>query len=456
MLRLLALISVVILIISPLETKLGNHTSLESTHHLENAYSESPLAQIVSSTSDTIPFYEIKVEEGDWVEYAIVEVINKAMIPVEFEASFPKAWTSLREGSSIMVEVLEKKVIRFGNYSKEFAIMNITINGQPVIPFWVFDTIRSIEQLPLDGYTFFMPTDESYWNDFRELLGWWASKAVTHGFQIVYDVQKNFYRFRVDHLLIGWLEVSAKYEEYYGVLSEFSLTFALNQEFVQEISEKIGTITVDGEPFQIEAEKIYGIKIAISDTNIPQLLNSLQFGRNLADTLNDALEKEAIGAFITFKTLPEEKELTFRVETLTPKLELSVSTTSDKMIVEANSTVSDGKVLIVNIRDDVFSIQWSDELQVLFDGERIGGAFDYNDVLNPHDEDSPEYFVLIGSKFTQVVVSVPRFSVHVIEITKVPSATAQFYLYASIIGIACIAILSGYLVRRRIVKHRIE
>jgi len=396
------------------------------------------------------PHYEIKVKKGDWVEYGITEIFEKAIIPIEFKASFPKVWVSLDKNSRIIVYVLEKRVIEFGNYSREFAIMNATLNGQPIIPFWFFEKITSIRGLPLDGGTPFMPVNESYWNDFRELVKFWANQIAMRGFQATYQVQKCFYRLRVDHLLIGWVEVSASYDNYYGVLKEFSLTFTLTQGFVQEINKKIGTIIVDGESFQFEAGKPYGIKkIAITDTNIPGLLSSVEFGADYGRALNQALERGVIGVLITLKPSPWENETSSRVEALSRGMTVSVSATSDKIKIEVSSVSLDRKILIININHEVFFVEHNDELQVLFDREKIPLANSYGDALNPFDEETPEYFVLVGSSFTQVAISIPHFSTRIIEIMKAPLSIAPYFPYLGIIGGLAILI---YLVRRR-VRH---
>jgi hypothetical protein len=391
-------------------------------------------------------YYRIRVKEGEWVEYKIAEILGKAIIPIEFKTLFPRVWISLNENTSIIMKVLDKRVVGFGNYSREFAIINVTVNGQPVIPFWLFEMVKSIKQLPLDGYSPFMPVDESYWDDFRELVKFWANQVTPYGFQITYSIQKCFYRLRVDHMLIGWVEVSAIYDDYYGVLKEFSIAFALTQSFIEEINRKIGTIIVNNKPFQFEAGKLYRVKIVMVDTNIPSLVNSVEFGNKFADALNKALEDGFIGVLITLKN-----RTLCRFEVVSPEMNTTIpSITSDKIMVKVNSESPTGKVLIFNVPHDVFPIHQTGELQVLVDGERAMLADDYNDALNPFNEDKPEYFVLVSSKLTQVVVSIPHFSTHIIEIVRVQSPAAQYPLYIGIGVIACILLI---LLVRRIGKH---
>lgn len=405
-----------------------------------------------SGVSDFEYYYKIKVAEGDWVEYIVTRVVEKAIIPTEFEDSFPKNWASVNEGSLIRVDVLGKTDVSFGNYSREFAISNVTFNGQPLIPFWFYETIQTVQQLPFDVFSFFMPVNESYWNFLENLAEWLAGKALERGVQVTYDIQKCFYQLRIDIVFFGWIEVSANYDDYLGALLDLSLMFSFTPEFVNEVQQRIGTILVDGEPFRIEPSKKYGLEISLSDSNIPQLMNSIEYGRSFAEALNQAIEKGEIGAVVTIKSSLEGKGIMSRVDILVEQLNVSAYVVAEKISIEVNSTLPEGKVLIVNIRKDVFAVQYADEFQVLLDNEPIGIASDYNDVLNLLDEEA-EYYVMIGSESAQIAISIPSFSTRTIEIIKVPSLTAKLIFYSIITGVICFVILGVYLLRRRI-KHR--
>ena len=396
-------------------------------------------------------YYTIKVKEGDWVEYVVSKIFGMAIVPVEFESSFPKVWVSLNEGSTFLVEVLERKVIDFGNYTREFAIFNVNFNGNRLIPFWFFEAIRTVKSLPIDGLTFFLPVNESFWIDLKNLVGRWANEAVTYGFQVYYEVGKCFYRIRIEHLMIGWFEAFANYDAYYGVLSKFGLSFALTQEFVNEINQRIGPLTVNEEPFQIEPGKKYGIEIAINDSSIAQLINSTQFGVEYADLLDEAIRNGRIGALITIKGTSER--LTSSIQTVVSALSIHVNVSSARIILNVESNVSDGKVLVINIRKDAVPIQWWAEFEVLINGVKVPAADNYEDILNI-DEELPEHFILLGSEFTQIIVSIPRFSTVTIEIVKMFSATARLLVYLGIAGVTAAGIFGVYSVHRRRIKYR--
>jgi hypothetical protein len=232
----------------------------------ENEFLEK--SQITQTT-----YYKIRAKKGDWVEYKFAEILGKEIVFLMFKTLFLNASVSLNENTSVVIKVLDKKVVEFGKYSREFAIINATINEQPAIPFWFYEKILSIRQLPIDGYSPFMPVDETFWNDFKELMKFWADQIAPYGFQVMYDIRKCFYRLRIDNLLIGWTEAYAVYDDHYGALKEFSIAFALTQSFIEEISKEIGAITVDSKPFMLEAGKLYRTKINMVNTNIPDLIN---------------------------------------------------------------------------------------------------------------------------------------------------------------------------------------
>jgi|GEM_PF-5375213 len=398
-------------------------------------------------------YYTIKVREGDWVEYVVSKIFGVAIVPVEFESTFPRVWVSLNESSTFLVKVIEKKLVDFGNYTREFAIFNVSLDGKQLIPFWFFEAIQTVRSLPLDGLTFFLPVNESFWDDFESMVGYWANKTKTLGFQIYYDVSKCFYRIRAEHLMVGWLEAFANYDGYYGVLIKFGLSFALTQEFVSEINQRVGTITVDGKPFQIEAGKRYGMEIAINDSNIGQLLNSIQFGLENANLLDKALNKGNIGALITVKKT--SKGLISSLEAMDSAINVHVNVSSSRIVVEVESAVSDGKVFVIYLRKDAIPIQWSDEFEVLVNGMRAPSAENYEDVLNI-DEESPEHFILYGPEFVHIAVSIPHFSTVTIEIKKTSLASARLLLYVGIGGIIIIGIFGAYMIRRRRIWYRTE
>lgn len=393
----------------------------------------------------TAPFYKIRVKDGHWAEYEVTVVYEKAIAPVTLE---PPRWVSLRTGSRIAVYVLGKRVVRFENYSRELATISVVVDGKHLVPAELFERLAMVGRVYLDGLTFFMPVDEQYWVDFEAQLKSWTESMAEYGFRVSCEVGKCFYRVRIDHLLIGWAEVHASYEERYGVLKEASVAFVLTADSVRELHGRVGPLIVDDEPFYLEAGKLYGLGISMADTNVFGALNSAEFGALAAKASDEAIEKENVGALVTVKPRAEGVGAECRAEPLSPVINVSVTATVDRVEVTVSSEV-DRRAIVININRAVFPVRHEEEVLVLLDGEKILKAGDYTDALNPLDEDVPKYFVLLGPRFVQVVVSIPHFSVRKIEIVRVPLPEFPYFLLYIGAVAACVALV--YLaVRRRI------
>jgi len=91
-----------------------------------------------------------------------------------------------------------------------------------------------------------------------------------------------------------------------------------------------------------------------------------------------------------------------------------------KIVLNVDSSVPRGKTIMVDLDKGSFPIGRIEDISVTFDGEKIGLADSLADVLNPNDDEKPEFFVLWGSKGAQVLISIPRFSAHTIEIICAP------------------------------------
>jgi hypothetical protein len=92
-----------------------------------------------------------------------------------------------------------------------------------------------------------------------------------------------------------------------------------------------------------------------------------------------------------------------------------------KIVLIVDSNTPRGKTITVDLDSKSLPITKIEEVAVIFDGEKIKMADDLADVLNPNDDEKPEYFILWGSKGAQVFISIPSFSAHTIEIIHTPS-----------------------------------
>jgi hypothetical protein len=91
-----------------------------------------------------------------------------------------------------------------------------------------------------------------------------------------------------------------------------------------------------------------------------------------------------------------------------------------KIVLNVDSSVPRGKTIMVDLDKGSLPIARVEDVSVTFDGEKIGMADSLADVLNPNDDEKPEFLVLWGSKGAQVLISIPRFSAHIIEIICAP------------------------------------
>jgi PGF-pre-PGF domain-containing protein len=90
-------------------------------------------------------------------------------------------------------------------------------------------------------------------------------------------------------------------------------------------------------------------------------------------------------------------------------------TAGERIDVVVESSTKAGKTILLNLDNRVLPAP-PEKIEVLFDGKKIQLADDYTDVLDPTDENLPEYLVLTGRRGVQILVSIPFFSKHTITI----------------------------------------
>ena len=129
--------------------------------------------------------------------------------------------------------------------------------------------------------------------------------------------------------------------------------------------------------------------------------------------LERAIEKGAVGGAVNF-TVEGTEVITYTPVTILTKLENE----NNRFTVMVSSSLPQGKTIVINIEKAILPVTKPEELIVMVDGKRIGLADDLSDVLEPSDENVPEYLVLIGNKGVQILVSIPSFSTRTIMITK--------------------------------------
>lgn len=108
-----------------------------------------------------------------------------------------------------------------------------------------------------------------------------------------------------------------------------------------------------------------------------------------------------------------------KVQVFSPQLSIETEVEHGKIVVKIKSDVPKGQTFVINIGNATLTISDSSQVLVLYDGKEISLASNYTDVLNPNDEDAPEYLVLMLRGEIQFLVSISRFSTHIITITQV-------------------------------------
>jgi hypothetical protein len=98
-----------------------------------------------------------------------------------------------------------------------------------------------------------------------------------------------------------------------------------------------------------------------------------------------------------------------------------------------------GKTVIINVDNKTLP---DSRIRVLFDGSEIATANSYADVLDPTNENVPEYLLVSSENGVQVIVSIPHFSSHTITISNLPLSSLTTTIIFSIIVIFVSVIIS--------------
>ncbi|MBC2698363.1 MAG: PepSY domain-containing protein [ANME-2 cluster archaeon] len=86
--------------------------------------------------------------------------------------------------------------------------------------------------------------------------------------------------------------------------------------------------------------------------------------------------------------------------------------------INISSELSQGTTVSLSVSSDILEVIQKENVTILFDGKQIQMADNYDDIMNPDDDDgAAEYLVVVGSEDVEVLVSIPHFSAHSITIT---------------------------------------
>ena len=129
--------------------------------------------------------------------------------------------------------------------------------------------------------------------------------------------------------------------------------------------------------------------------------------------------------------------------------------------IDISSELSQGTTVSLSVSSDILEAMQEENVTILFDGEQIQMADNYDDIMNPDDDGGEaEYWVVLDSEVVEVLVSIPHFSAHSITITTGDAGAALPDLPAAEeeatgapgfgFVLATLGLLMVYLLRRRV------
>jgi hypothetical protein len=131
-------------------------------------------------------------------------------------------------------------------------------------------------------------------------------------------------------------------------------------------------------------------------------------------------------------------------------VQIATAATQGRVDVTVASSASAGKTILVSLDRATIHGLATGDADILFDGQPIKEASSFADVLDPTDDHGQaEYFVLAGEAGTQVLVSIPHFSVHTVTLKERASEPSGAYMYATFALAVVVAAESVILYRRR-------
>ena len=170
----------------------------------------------------------------------------------------------------------------------------------------------------------------------------------------------------------------------------------------------------------------------------------------------DQKDQDDIKSAEDSKQIPAEVEVSSSDATITqidPKFSVSVSRPSDNSlsvsIAGANGTGP--RVLLINVTKDAGALSSLASLRVTYDGNKISQASSLSQVLSGTSTSPPSYIVLATSSGVQLLVFIPHFSSHLIELLALPAPLGTFIAQAPLLlaGFAAVAAVAAALFMRR-------
>jgi len=170
----------------------------------------------------------------------------------------------------------------------------------------------------------------------------------------------------------------------------------------------------------------------------------------------DQKDQDDIKSAEDSKEIPSVVEVSSKEATITQldsKFSVSVSRPGDNAlsvsIAGANGTGP--RVLLINLAKDAGALSSLGSLRVTYDGNKISQASSLSQVLSGTSTSPPSYIVLATSSGVQLLVFIPHFSSHLIELLASPAPLGTFIAQAPLLlaGFAVVAAVAAALFMRR-------
>lgn len=152
------------------------------------------------------------------------------------------------------------------------------------------------------------------------------------------------------------------------------------------------------------------------------------FGVGISDEFEDRIEDAISKCRIGARIFVQMNNRTHNGTHCMAYSDIDLHCKADRGIIEVNvsSEEEGGQTIVIDVDNETFNIININRIQVKYDGEIIGIASNYSDILNPDDDDGKaEYLVVVGSDGIQILVSIPSFSEHIILITEITEAAGS-------------------------------
>jgi len=138
---------------------------------------------------------------------------------------------------------------------------------------------------------------------------------------------------------------------------------------------------------------------------------------------------------------------------LDSKFSVSVSRPGDNQLsVSISGTnVTGPRVLLINVTKDAGALSSLGSLSVTYDGNQISEASSLSQIFSGTSTSPPSFIILVTSSGAQLLVFIPHFSSHLIQLMASPAPLGTFTAQAPLLlaGLAAVAALSAALYARR-------